>query len=172
MAGVYPEGEDVPAAFADLVEGQSSDEAALIPRLDFAHAELKAFPRAEIWAPFASITALDLSHNHLERLPKDLAARGALSNLTELSLAHNRLSSTANVAAALAPLRALGALDLRGNPLPTIANRVYLLAALLRPGARSYLARHDSAEDFSRLNAILFTAMASIFIPAYCFAIP
>ena len=33
-------------------------------------------------------------------------------------------------------------------------------------------ARRDSAEDFSRLNALLFTAMAWIFIPAYCFAIP
>ena len=34
------------------------------------------------------------------------------------------------------------------------------------------VARRDSAEDFSRLNALLFTAMAWIFIPAYCFAIP
>ncbi len=33
-------------------------------------------------------------------------------------------------------------------------------------------ARHDSAEDFSRLNALLFTAMGLIFIPAYCFAVP
>ena len=33
-------------------------------------------------------------------------------------------------------------------------------------------ARHDSAEDFSRLNALLCTAMAWIFIPAYCFAVP
>ena len=33
-------------------------------------------------------------------------------------------------------------------------------------------ARRDSAEDFSRLNALLFTAMAWIFIPAYCFAVP
>ena len=33
-------------------------------------------------------------------------------------------------------------------------------------------ARHDSAEDFSRLDALLFTAMAWIFIPAYCFALP
>ena len=33
-------------------------------------------------------------------------------------------------------------------------------------------ARHDSAEDFSRLGALLFTDMARIFIPAYCFAIP
>ena len=32
-------------------------------------------------------------------------------------------------------------------------------------------ARQDSAEDFSRLNALLFTAMAWIFIPACCFAI-
>ena len=31
-------------------------------------------------------------------------------------------------------------------------------------------ARRDSAEHFSRLNAPLFTAMAWIFIPAYCFA--
>ena len=34
-------------------------------------------------------------------------------------------------------------------------------------------ARHDSAEDFSRLGgALLFTATGWIFIPAYCFAIP
>ena len=31
-------------------------------------------------------------------------------------------------------------------------------------------ARRDSAEDFSRLDALLFTAMAWSFIPAYCFA--
>ena len=34
------------------------------------------------------------------------------------------------------------------------------------------LARRDSAEDFSRLNALLCTATDWIFIPAYCFAIP
>ena len=34
------------------------------------------------------------------------------------------------------------------------------------------VARRDSAEDFSRLNALLFTAVAWIFIPVYCFAIP
>ena len=33
------------------------------------------------------------------------------------------------------------------------------------------LARQDSAEDFSRLDALLFTSVAWIFIPAYCFAI-
>jgi len=33
-------------------------------------------------------------------------------------------------------------------------------------------ARHDSAEDFSRLNALLFTAMGWIFIPVYYFAVP
>ncbi len=33
-------------------------------------------------------------------------------------------------------------------------------------------ARRDSAEDFSRLNALLCTAMGRILIPAYCFAIP
>ena len=35
---------------------------------------------------------------------------------------------------------------------------------------RARQARHDSAEDFSRLNALLCTAMGWIFIPAYCFA--
>ena len=35
-----------------------------------------------------------------------------------------------------------------------------------------YPSRRDSAEDFSRLNALLFTAMAWILIPAYCFAVP
>ena len=34
------------------------------------------------------------------------------------------------------------------------------------------LARLVSAEDFSRLDALLFTATAWIFIPAYCFALP
>ena len=34
------------------------------------------------------------------------------------------------------------------------------------------MARQDSAEDFSRLDALLYTAMAWIFIPAYCFALP
>ena len=34
------------------------------------------------------------------------------------------------------------------------------------------LARRDSAEDFSRLNARRCTAKAWIFIPAYCSAIP
>ena len=33
-------------------------------------------------------------------------------------------------------------------------------------------ARRDSAEYFSRLNALLFTAMGWIFIPAHCFAVP
>ena len=34
-------------------------------------------------------------------------------------------------------------------------------------------ARHDSAEDFCRLDALLFSSiMAWIFIPARCFAIP
>ena len=32
-------------------------------------------------------------------------------------------------------------------------------------------ARRDSAEDFCRLKARRCTAMGSIFIPAYCFAI-
>ena len=34
------------------------------------------------------------------------------------------------------------------------------------------VARHDSAEDFCRLKARRCTAMAWIFIPAYCFALP
>ena len=33
-------------------------------------------------------------------------------------------------------------------------------------------ARRDSAEDFSRLDAVLCAAVARIFIPAYCFATP
>ena len=33
-------------------------------------------------------------------------------------------------------------------------------------------ARRDSAERFSRLDALLYPAIAWIFIPAYCFAIP
>ena len=35
-----------------------------------------------------------------------------------------------------------------------------------------HLDRRDSAEDFFRLDAPIFTAMTWIFIPAYCFAIP
>ena len=38
--------------------------------------------------------------------------------------------------------------------------------------ALHWAARRDSAEDFCRLNALLFTATACIFIPAHCFAIP
>ena len=37
---------------------------------------------------------------------------------------------------------------------------------------RYRIARQVSAEDFSRLGALFFTAMAWIFIPAYCFALP
>ena len=37
-------------------------------------------------------------------------------------------------------------------------------------GNREENARHDSAEDFSRLDALLFTAMDRIFIPVYCCA--
>ena len=33
-------------------------------------------------------------------------------------------------------------------------------------------ARQDSAEDFFRLGALLFTAMGWILIPVYCFALP
>ena len=35
-----------------------------------------------------------------------------------------------------------------------------------------FFARRDSAEDFCRLKAPRCTAVAWIFIPAYCFAIP
>ena len=50
-----------------------------------------------------------------------------------------------------------------------------LLEAMLQLGNRrvnAVLARRDSAEDFSRLSALLFTATDWIFIPAYCFALP
>mgnify|MGYP002039486777 CR=1 FL=1 len=43
---------------------------------------------------------------------------------------------------------------------------------LLRQSMRAMRARQDSAENFSRLDALLFTATAWIFIPAYCFAVP
>ena len=42
----------------------------------------------------------------------------------------------------------------------------------VRNDATTPYARRDSAEDFSRLGALLFTAMAWIFIPTHCFAIP
>ena len=51
----------------------------------------------------------------------------------------------------------------RGNNTKHSTNKVLL--SLLT-------ARYDPAQHFSRLNALLFTAMASIFIPTYCFAIP
>ena len=38
--------------------------------------------------------------------------------------------------------------------------------------AHKIYARRDSAEDFSRLGALLFTATTWIFIRAYCFAVP
>ena len=50
-----------------------------------------------------------------------------------------------------------------------------LLLVALRPflvPLATFFARRDSAEDFSRLNALLFTAMAWIFIPAHRFALP
>ena len=40
------------------------------------------------------------------------------------------------------------------------------------PNPEKNYARHDSAEHFSRLDALLFTATAWLFIPAYCFANP
>ena len=47
------------------------------------------------------------------------------------------------------------------------------MARILDPYAKLFkLACQDSAEDFPRLDALLFTAMAWILIPAYCFAIP
>ena len=49
--------------------------------------------------------------------------------------------------------------------------RVHLLMqALVMLVPVMSMARRDSAEDFSRLDALLFTAMGWIFIPAYCFA--
>ena len=39
-------------------------------------------------------------------------------------------------------------------------------------GPLAFMARRDSAEHFSRLGALLFTAVDWIFILAYCFAIP
>ena len=66
--------------------------------------------------------------------------------------------------------------DLRGVGEAAYNKRTYALLfgcckfdeALLAPLARA--ARHDSAEDFSRLNALLCTAMDRILIPVYCFA--
>ena len=51
-----------------------------------------------------------------------------------------------------------------GVDLPRRFARALVYALLLH-------ARHDSAEDFSRLKAARCTAMAWVFIPAYCFAI-
>ena len=49
-------------------------------------------------------------------------------------------------------------------------NMLTLMSGLV--SCHKFDARRDSAEDFSRLNALLFTAVAWIFIPAYCFAVP
>ena len=54
-------------------------------------------------------------------------------------------------------------------------DRARMAAATAAVKSRLYVslqARHDSAEDFSRLKAPCCTAMDWIFIPAYCFAIP
>ena len=58
---------------------------------------------------------------------------------------------------------------------PTDSNgrrRLENARALLAAGVPAREARHDSAEEFCRLKARRCTAMAWIFIPAYCFAIP
>ena len=46
------------------------------------------------------------------------------------------------------------------------------MCKLLLPVMSHHARRDSAAEDFSRLGALLFTATAWIFIPAYCFAIP
>ena len=71
------------------------------------------------------------------------------------------------------------------SPLGAVEKSVQQYAALGVPASKLVLAfpwygydfpcapaRQDSAEHFSRLNALLFTAMAWMFIPAYCFALP
>ena len=49
--------------------------------------------------------------------------------------------------------------------------RWMIIVAIVR-ACRAVTARQGSAEHVSRLKALHCTAMAWIFIPAYCFAIP
>ena len=73
--------------------------------------------------------------------------------------------------AALKRNTALMRLDLSGGAIDT-EPKMRALAEGLRANDSVYrLARQDSAEDFSRLGALLFTAMAWIFIPAHCFVV-
>ena len=59
-----------------------------------------------------------------------------------------------------------------------VLQAAYCCAGLLYNAASAWRvrngrpARRDSAKDFSRLNALCFTAMGWILIPAYCFAVP
>ena len=77
----------------------------------------------------------------------------ALSRATARPSSLRALSSWANV-----PM---------GPPDPIIG-----LNVAFREDAHPDKARRDSAEDFCRLKARRCKAMAWIFIPAYCFAIP
>ena len=59
------------------------------------------------------------------------------------------------------------------GPAATVSDRAILTMWWMVFGSLWHAqARQDFAEDFSRLNALLFTATDWIFIPAYCFALP
>ena len=77
-----------------------------------------------------------------------------------------QLLETGFIGIFFAPLWSLRALPV-GAPTPAVA--LWGCRWLI---FRIYIARHDSAEDFSRLGALLCTATARIFIPAYCFDVP
>ena len=111
-------------------------------------------------------TLVDVNHLGLPRLPlpplEDTVAR-YLETLPPVARSDAELDAAFDAAAAfVAP----------GGDGPELDA---LLRARCEPAADASgnnEARHDSAEDFSRLDALLFTAMAWIFIPAYCFAVP
>ena len=65
------------------------------------------------------------------------------------------------------------AADADGNGTVDLDEFLHAADAFLgtHPARCCLVARRDSAEDFSRLNALLFTATGWIFIPANCFAI-
>jgi len=88
-------------------------------------------------ADSCSLTYLDLSHNHISTLPKEI---GALTSLSDLILSHNSLR---NLPIELAEINTLLKLHIDGNPLTH-----------LEPALRRFVG--DEIELISQLSTSLF----------------